>query len=231
MDNWSPSFVDALAEHHKVVVFDNAGVGKTATLSSPLTITAMADQTSALISTLHLAPALVLGWSMGGMIAQALAVLHPSQVSKLVLAATQAGTGKAVPPSAAAQAAVDSDSPSVELSVLFPPSAIAAAQLYGFSVLRYPDLYVVLPKVKVEQTTAIDQWFAGSVASGRDVTSLKVPTLVADGSEDALDPVSNDKQLAGLIKGAQLTLYSGAGHAFWFQDESAFLARLGAFFG
>jgi pimeloyl-ACP methyl ester carboxylesterase len=165
------------------------------------------------------------------MIAQALAVLHPSQVSKLVLAATQAGTGKAVPPSAAAQAAVDSDSPSVELSVLFPPSAIAAAQLYGFSVLRYPDLYVVLPKVKVEQTTAIDQWFAGSVASGRDVTSLKVPTLVADGSEDALDPVSNDKQLAGLIKGAELTLYSGAGHAFWFQDESAFLARLGAFFG
>jgi pimeloyl-ACP methyl ester carboxylesterase len=231
MDNWSPSFVDALAEHHKVVVFDNAGVGKTATLSSPLTITAMADQTSALISTLHLAPALVLGWSMGGMIAQALAVLHPSQVSKLVLAATQAGTGKAVPPSAAAQAAVNSGSPSVELSVLFPPSASAAAQLYGFSVLRYPDLYVVLPKVKVEQTTAIDQWFAGSVASGRDVTSLKVPTLVADGSEDALDPVSNDKQLAGLIKGAQLTLYSGAGHAFWFQDESAFLARLGAFFG
>ncbi len=92
MDNWSPSFVDALAAHHKVVVFDHAGVGKTAAISPPLTITRMADQTSALISALHLGPTSVLGWSMGGMIAQALAVLHPSQVSRLVLAATPAGT-------------------------------------------------------------------------------------------------------------------------------------------
>jgi pimeloyl-ACP methyl ester carboxylesterase len=231
MDNWSPSFVDALAAHHKVVVFDNAGVGETAAISSPLTITGMADQTSALITSLHLAPTFVLGWSMGGMIAQALAVLHPSQVSKLVLAATQAGTGKAVPPSAAAAAAVNSDSPSVELSVLFPPSASATAELYGFSVLRYPDFYSVVPKVKIEQGTAVAQWLAGSYAAGRQVASVKVPTLVADGTEDALDPVSNDKQLAALIKGAQLTLYPGAGHAFWFQDESGFVARLRAFLG
>jgi pimeloyl-ACP methyl ester carboxylesterase len=231
MDNWSPSFVDALAAEHKVVVFDNAGVGKTAAISSPLTITGMADQTSALISALHLGRSSVLGWSMGGMVAQALAVLHPSQVSRLVLAATQAGTGKAVPPSAAAAAAVNSDVPTVELSVLFPPSASSAAQLYGFSVLRYPEFYTVPAKVKVEQNTAVDGWFAGSEAAGRKVGSLKVPTLVADGTEDALDPVSNDKQLAGLIKGAQLALYSGAGHAFWFQDESAFVARLGTFLG
>ena len=97
MDNWSPSFVNALATEHKVVVFDNAGVGETAAISPPLTITDMADQTSALIATLHLGRPSVLGWSMGGMVAQALAVLHPSQVSRLVLAATQAGTGKAVP--------------------------------------------------------------------------------------------------------------------------------------
>ena len=58
-----------------------------------------------------------------------------------------------------------------------------------------------------------------------------MPTLVADGTQDALDPVSNDKQLAGLIKGAQLALYSGAGHALWFQDEPSFDARLGTFLG
>ena len=231
MDNWSPSFVDALAAKHKVVVFDNAGVGETAAISPPLTIAGMADQTNALISALHLGPTYVLGWSMGGMIAQALAVLHPSQVSRLVLAATQAGTGKAVPPSAAAAAAVNSDSPSVVLSVLFPASASALAQRYAFSVLRYPEFYTVPPNVKVEQGTAIDKWFAGSDAAGREVASVKVPTLVADGTEDALDPVSNDRQLAGLIKGAQLELYAGAGHAFWFQDESEFVARLGTFLG
>jgi pimeloyl-ACP methyl ester carboxylesterase len=97
MDDWAPSFVDALAAHHRVVVFDNAGVGETAALPGPLTISAMAGQTSALISALRLGRPAVLGWSMGGMIAQALAVQHPGQVSQLVLAATQAGTGMSLP--------------------------------------------------------------------------------------------------------------------------------------
>ncbi len=138
MNDWSPSFVNALAAQHKVVVFDNAGVGKTASLAPPLSINAMAKQTSALISALHLAPTVLLGWSMGGMIAQALAVQHPAQVSKLVLAATQAGNGKAVPPAAAASAAASSDDPKAVLSVLFPPSAIAPARLYAISILQYP---------------------------------------------------------------------------------------------
>ncbi len=107
MDDRPPSFVDALAVHHKVVVFDNAGVGRTSAVSAPasLSITAMASQTSALISALRLRRPAVLGWSMGGMIAQALAVSHPAQVSRLILAATAVGTGKALPlpPSAASQ--------------------------------------------------------------------------------------------------------------------------------
>ena len=99
MDGWPPGFVDALAAHHKVVVFDNAGVGRTAAVSAPalLSIAAMASQTSALISALRLHRPAVLGWSMGGMIAQDLAVTHPAQVSRLILAATTVGTGKALP--------------------------------------------------------------------------------------------------------------------------------------
>jgi len=113
MDAWRPAFVAALATGHKVVMFDNAGVGDTAQLASPLTITDMAGQTSALISTLHLGRVAVLGWSMGGMVAQALAVLHPTQVSKLVLAATQPGTGHARPiPAAAAAEAASTESTS-----------------------------------------------------------------------------------------------------------------------
>jgi pimeloyl-ACP methyl ester carboxylesterase len=85
-----------------VVMFDNSGIGRTQELPTPLTVDAMADQTSALIDTLGLGRTDVLGWSMGGMIAQALAVLHPAQVSRLVLCATSPGTGAAVPPSQAA---------------------------------------------------------------------------------------------------------------------------------
>jgi pimeloyl-ACP methyl ester carboxylesterase len=120
MDFWAPSFVDALAARHTVIVFDNAGVGGTAALPGTLTIPGMAEQTSALISALDLRQTAVLGWSMGGMIAQALAVLHPRQVSQLILASTQAGTGESLPIPAAAQAALAD--PATALSVLFPAS-------------------------------------------------------------------------------------------------------------
>ena len=78
-----PRLVHALARHNRVVMFDNAGIGRTQSLpgehTATLTIDAMADQTSALIDTLGLGRPDVLGWSMGGMIAQALAVLHPAR--------------------------------------------------------------------------------------------------------------------------------------------------------
>ena len=86
LDNWAPDFIDELAQAHTVVMLDNSGVGQTSRVPGTLTIDAMANQTSALLTALRLGPVSVLGWSMGGMTAQALAVLHPSQVSELVLA-------------------------------------------------------------------------------------------------------------------------------------------------
>ena len=66
MEDWDPRFVDALAQHYRVVMLDNAGIGRTSKPPGPLTIDAMADQTSALIDALHLGRSNVLGWSMGG---------------------------------------------------------------------------------------------------------------------------------------------------------------------
>jgi pimeloyl-ACP methyl ester carboxylesterase len=78
-------------------VFDNAGIGETSPLPAPLTASATADQTSALIRALRLHRPAVLGWSLGGVVARALAVRHPHQISRLILAATQAGTGRSAP--------------------------------------------------------------------------------------------------------------------------------------
>jgi pimeloyl-ACP methyl ester carboxylesterase len=229
MDDWQPYFVATLAAHHTVVVFDNAGIGRTAALASPLTITAMANQASALISGLRLGRPAVLGWSMGGMIAQALAVLHPAQVSRLILAATQAGTGTARPVPAAAAAAVVSSNPGTVLSVLFPANAAAAAQAYAVGILRYPDFYQAPSAVVAQQATAVGQWIAGDDAAGRQLGEVRIPTLVADGTMDALDPVANARQLASLVPGAKLLLYPGAGHAFLFQDSASFLPAVQSF--
>jgi pimeloyl-ACP methyl ester carboxylesterase len=232
MDDWQPDFVARLAAAgHTVVVFDNAGVGQTAALPSPLTITAMANQTSALISALRLGRPAVLGWSMGGMIAQALAVLHPAQVSKLILAATQPGTGNALPVPAAAAAAVVSGNPAAVLSVLFPPGATVAAQAYAIGILRYPGFYQAPSAIVADQAAAVQQWIAGQDPAGRKLGDIRIPTLVADGTLDRLDPVANDRALAATVPGARLILYPGAGHAFLFQDVASFLPAVERFLG
>jgi pimeloyl-ACP methyl ester carboxylesterase len=231
MDEWAPAFINQLARAHKVVLVDNAGVGRTTALPAPLSITAMSDQISALMTYLRLGRSAVLGWSMGGLIAQALAVTHRVQVSRLVLAATQAGTGTALPVPAAAAATLTSGTPGQVLALLFPADQTKALQSYVKGILTYRHFYLALPAAKAQQNVAIAQWFAGAVPAGQAVRRLRLPTLVADGTEDALDPVANDHQLAGLIRGAQLTLYPDAGHGFLFQDAPAFVARIDRFMG
>ncbi|HEY6786844.1 MAG TPA: alpha/beta hydrolase [Trebonia sp.] len=229
MDDWAPSFVDALAAHHTVVVFDNAGVGDTASLPSPLTIPAMAWQASALISALHLGPTAVLGWSMGGMIAQALAVLHPRQVSQLILAATQAGTGTSLPIPPAAAAALASGNLSAVLAVLFPSDQGAAEKAYLAGILQYPGYYAATGAVTAQQELAIQQWMAGQDPAGRRLGQIRARTLVADGTQDALDPVPNDWLLARGIPRARVLLYPDAGHAFLFQDTARFVPAVERF--
>ena len=231
MDDWAPYFVDALAARFRVVVFDNAGIGQTAPLTAPLTVPEMAAQASALISALKLGRCDVLGWSMGGMIAQSLAVADPGQVSRLVLAGTQPGTGKAAPVPSAAAAALGSGKPAAVLGVLFPAGQGAAINRYAAAILSYPSYYTASTAVQAQQRAAALRWFAGDDAAGRDVGQIRAPTLVADGTEDALNPVSNDRLLAGLIPGARLVLYPGAGHAFLFQDAGSFVSELDSFLG
>ena len=85
--------------------------------------------------------------------------------------------------------------------------------------------------MRAQQQTAVEQWFAGEDASGRAVGEIRALTLVADGTEDALNPVSNDRMLARLIHGAHLVLYPEAGHGFLFQDPRMFVSELTSFLG
>lgn len=229
MDDWDPGFVDSLAAHHTVVVFDNAGVGQTDTAPSPLTISAMADQTSALMSSLRLHRSAVLGWSMGGMIAQALAVRHPGKVGQLVLAATQAGTGRSLAIPSAAAAALDSPNPAVVLSALFPADQSAAARAYAADIVEYPGFYQASASVKAAQSAAIQQWMAGDDPAGRQVGRIRVPVLVADGASDELDPAQNAAILAESLHRASVALYPDAGHAFLFQDAAEFIPSVDRF--
>ncbi|MHB8219787.1 MAG: alpha/beta fold hydrolase [Acidimicrobiales bacterium] len=233
MDQWQPAFVDALATTHRVVIFDNAGIGQTSTPPGVLSMSSMADQTAALITALHLGRPAVLGWSMGGMIAQALAVLRPGDVGHLVLAATLPGNGHATLPSASAAAALANPAAAnagALLGLLFPPNHAPDGPAYLKAIEQYPHLYLAPPSVDAAQLQAITSWAAGQDQAGRDISRLRMPVLVADGSQDALIPAANDHEMAHVIPHAQLVLYPDASHAFLFQDETTFVARLDRFF-
>jgi pimeloyl-ACP methyl ester carboxylesterase len=227
MDSWDPRFVDALARHYRVVIFDNAGIGATQQLPGPLTIDAMARQTGALIDTLRLSRPAVLGWSMGGMIAQALAVLDPSEVRRLVLCATFPGTGAVVP--SATTAALTRLEPQQVETVLFPPNQTSAYNAFAAAISGYPPAAAPSAAVLAAQRRAVTQWWTGKNPAGRKTGGISVPTLIADGSADWVDPVANDRTLARLIPAARLVLYPDAAHAFLFQDGTRFAAVAGSF--
>jgi pimeloyl-ACP methyl ester carboxylesterase len=231
MESWDPRFVGALAEHYRVVIFDNAGVGRTQALPAPLTIDAMADQTSALISALGLRRPDVLGWSMGGTIAQALAVLHPAQVRRLVLCATFPGTGKIDHPAQAAVLALTSGNEREVEADLFPANQAAAQRAYLMATAAYPPHDPASAATIAAQVHAMNVWLGGTDPAGQKTATIAAPTLIGDGTSDRLDPVANDYALAHLIAGARLKLYPDAGHAFMFQDEQAFVRLIQSFLG
>jgi pimeloyl-ACP methyl ester carboxylesterase len=228
MQVWDRWFVDSLAENHRVVIFDNAGIGKTAKLPKPLTVDEMANQTSALITTLGLKQPSLLGWSMGGMIAQALTVLHPSQVGRLALCATYPGTGTVVPPQANIDA-LTSGNAKKELAQLFPADQSDAQSTYLVAVSEFPPGPSASKAVVTAQAGASLMWFDGDDPAGMKTGQISVPTLVADGMVDRLNPIANAHHIASLITGSTLVLYPDAGHAFLFQDQAAFVPVIESF--
>jgi pimeloyl-ACP methyl ester carboxylesterase len=219
MEGWDPQLVHALAAHHQVVMFDNSGIGQTRLLPVPVSIDDMADQTSALISTLGLGRPEVLGWSMGGTIAQALAVLHPAQVSRLVLCATLPGNGEALAP----------HPPGQDLRTDWPANQGGAYSAYQAAVAEYPAAAKPPALATGPELTALNDWDVGGDAAGRDTGRISAPTLIADGADDELVPVTDDRVLASLISGSKVKLFPDAGHAFLFQDWSSFAALVNSF--
>ncbi len=227
MEDWEPTFVDTLAKTHRVVIFDNAGIGKSDAVASKLSISKMADQTSALIEELGLGKTDVLGWSMGGMVSQALTARHPDQVRKLVLSATWPGNGEAREDRSKAPPA---DATAEEfIAALYPESQTAAVKLYNDGLASYTDRSTLPDAIYGQQRAAINGWLAGDEPAGKAFTDTAVQTLVAGGAEDRFNPISNTRLLAKLVESSELEVYENAGHAFLFQPDTNFATRVDTF--
>ena len=211
MDAWDPRFLDAVAaQGRRVVLFDNRGMGRSEPLPSPLTMTQMADDAAALIRALRLrrrAPAPdVFGWSMGGMIAQSLAVRHPRSSRRLVLARPRRATATRPSPTPRGLAVIaELGSASISLDTLFGPRTDAKREAFLANILLrcHPEPVGLRPVIDA-QAIASAQWFAGN--GGRKITQLRKRVLVGGGALDELLPVANQRHIARRIPRRGLVL-------------------------
>ena len=229
MDAWPPSFVDSLASRRRVITYDNEGIRRSTLGPGTLTIGRMADDVASLIRALRLRRADVLGWSMGGMIAQSLARQHPKRVRRLVLCATAPGDGRATPPGTDVLSQLASGTSDV-FQLLFPPGQEAAAQAYARAVTSYPNPSPAAPpQVTQAQFGASVAWLSGRDPSGRPLSRLRLPVLVGGGALDRLLPVANQRYLARALPNARLRVYRDAAHGFLLQHQRSFLRQIDRF--
>ena len=221
IDAWDPAFTDALARRHRVVLFDNRGVARSTGAPSTISVGRMADDTAGLIRRLRLGRPDVLGWSMGGFIAQSLAVRHPRALRRLVLAAT----GPRFPRYTQAPLEVEAQlfnlsSVASLVDLLFPPDQPAARNGWVTRVSRRRNFEQISPQTLAGQGRALVDW--GTKPGVENPRRIRARTLVAEGDSDRLIPPVNSRTLAGTIRGARLKLYPDAAHAFLFQERASF---------
>lgn len=246
MDFWDSKLMDALARDHLVVLFDSAGVGLS-TGETPKTAAEMAQFAEVFIDglkELHLTDSDwvngridLLGFGLGGFVAQQFAIDRPDLVERIVLAGTapQGGEGFATSPADLAKRETASPPPADDLLyLLFAPSETSKAAGRAFIARlgarqRERDTPIA-SKAVIAQTAAVKAWSAAPKAGRYSyLSSIKQPVLVADGEADVVMPTNNSRDLAQNLPGARLVVYRDSGHAFLFQYPDAFAKDVSAF--
>jgi pimeloyl-ACP methyl ester carboxylesterase len=212
--DWPLAFISELARHYSVIRMDNRGIGHSQSEVESWTLRDMADDACAVLDTLELSTAHVLGISMGGMIAQLIAIEHPERVRRLVLMATSFGGRDTVPPEPRGQAVL-TNYPDI------PPAEARRRSLLGITAEtfgeQYPAVIDELARQRGLTPTPLAVFVAQYAAIVRDdrserVHSIHRPTLVLHGRADPLIPVENGIRLANRIPGATLRLLDDCGH-------------------
>jgi pimeloyl-ACP methyl ester carboxylesterase len=228
LDDWDPRTIDGLAQKHRVIAFNNRGVGGSKG-TTPDTIDDMATDAVAFIRALGLKKTDLLGFSLGGFIAQVIAQKHPDLVRKVILAGTSAAGGEgisnvgAVLQNAVARATAEKKHP--KQSLFFTQSQDgqkAAAEFLQRLASRQQDRDLpATQETIVAQVTAITKW--GMAPKPASLESIQHPVLVANGDTDVMVPSINSVELARKLPNSELSIFPDAGHGAIFQYHSAFL--------
>jgi pimeloyl-ACP methyl ester carboxylesterase len=231
MNAWDPSFLTGISSNHTVIVFDQRGIGNTTAGSKPYTMQLLANDTAGLLDALKIPKANVMGYSLGGHIAQAFTISHPEKVNRLILVATSCG-GKDGIPKPTEFKKLQSDIVNKSQNNI-PTTADEMKQLVVASLgsgwiklhpesLDIPENMTLLqskpslsPETLNNQANVGATWTAKNWSGVCDAEAkLAKPTLVIAGTDDNLYvPHANALVIASKVPGAWLVQIKNAGHA------------------
>jgi 3-oxoadipate enol-lactonase len=217
--SWGEPFLEPLRDEFETIVYDHRGVGSSSRMEEPFTIAQLAEDAVALLAALEIDSAHVLGISMGGMVAQELALSDPELVRTLTLGCTYCGgEGSALADQEVMQKLAEAMFSGDRARTIrasweanLSPSFAADDEAYA-RFLEIAGLRAVAAEVIMAQIQAI-----GGHHTSAQLPSIELPTLVMHGTLDQMLPVQNGRMIAGLIPGSQLEIFDGVGHLFFWE--------------
>ena len=239
LDNWDPAVTDPLAREREVILFDNAGVGRSSGAVPP-TIAGMAVHALAFLDELGIKSCDVLGYSLGGMVAQQMVLERPAIFRRMILAGTAPRGGEDImhlEKPRIAKALNDATLKGYEVlqKIFFTPtesSQAAGAAFIKRLVLRTEDREPPSgPTVAQAQMASFREWEKFSGERFAELKEIRHPTLVVNGVYDDMIPVKNSYWLSENLPNAVLLTYPDSAHGAIFQFHESFTRQSAAFLG
>ena len=233
LDNWDPRVVDGIAVQHRVITFDNRGVGASSG-STPTTIEEMASDAVTFIQALGFEQVDLFGFSMGGMIAQVIAQEEPQLVRKMIIAGTGPAGGEGIEKVTRisyldiARGLITRQDPKQFLFFTRTPNGRHAGKEFLSRLKERTtdrDKAISVGSFRA-QLKAIHRWGQQQPA---DLASIHQLVLVLNGESDRMVPSKNTVDLDRRLPNSQLVLYPDAGHGGVFQFHEDFVKRALAF--
>jgi pimeloyl-ACP methyl ester carboxylesterase len=237
LDNWDPAVTDPLASGREVILFENAGVGRSSG-AVPETVSGMAEHAFAFLNGLDLKTCDVVGFSLGGIVAQQMALDRPSVFRRMILVATAPRGGEDIMHLEKASLARYFGDPDLQgypllQKIFFAPTetsqaagAAFVARLEQRTEDREPRSG---PAVAKAQIAAFREWERFPGQRFADLGRVRQPTLVVNGVHDEMIPIANSYWLGENLPNAVLLTYPDSAHGALFQFHEAFTRQAMAF--